>query len=176
MKGTDKKAEFIELRSQGMSYAKIAEALHISKSTCSAWEKELQEQISESRRERLLELYSLYGMHKESRVESLGKLLQRIDNAIAETDLSCLPAEKLLDLRIKYGRELQKEYEYLSTPLKENSLEEILAQFKAILEKCQTGTITAQQAKTQITAVSKALETMRAIDKRDNPLDFFGSF
>ena len=38
MKTTDKKAEFIELRAKGLSYAKIAEQLHISKSTCSSSE------------------------------------------------------------------------------------------------------------------------------------------
>lgn len=38
MKTTDKKAEFIELRAKGLSYAKIAEQLHISKSTGSSSE------------------------------------------------------------------------------------------------------------------------------------------
>lgn len=176
MKSTEKKAEFIERRAQGESFSKIAAALQISKSTCSEWEKEFRIQISECRQERLQELYTLYGMHKEARIEKLGSLLGRIDTALDAIDLAELPAEKLLDMRIKYTRELQKEYEHISMPITENSLEAILEQFKAVLERSQSGSISAAQAKAETATISKALETMKAIDKRDNPLDLFSNF
>ncbi len=44
---TRRKAEFIKLRAEGKSYSFIAETLHISKSTCTSWERELKDQIAQ---------------------------------------------------------------------------------------------------------------------------------
>ena len=41
MKPTELKQEYIRLRAEGKSYSFIAEQLHISKSTCTKWEREL---------------------------------------------------------------------------------------------------------------------------------------
>lgn len=176
MKDTETRARFIELRAEGQSYSKIAEALHISKSTCTAWERELQEEIAEREQEHLQELYTLYGMHKRDRIGKLGETLQRIDSAIAEKDLSELPAEKLLELRLKYGRELNAEYREPVTPITDNSLEAILRQLKNVLEKSQSGDATPAQTKAQIAVIKEALQTMRAIDTRDNPFELLRSF
>ena len=176
MKDTETKAKFIELRAQGQSYGKIAEALHISKSTCTAWEQELQQEIAGREQEHLQELYSMYGMYRASRIKHLGDTLNRIDTALAEKDLSQLPAEKLLDLKLKFERELKTEYVETITPLRDNSLEAILLQYKATLEKAQSGEYTPAQAKAQVTVIKEALQTMRAIYNRDNPLDIMGTF
>lgn len=176
MKDTEQRAQFIELRAQGKSYSKIAEALHISKSTCTAWEQELNQEIAAREQEHLQELYSLYDMHKASRIQQLGQTLNRIDAALAEKDLSELPADKLLDLKIKYERELKAEYVEPAAPLAGDSLEAVLMQYKATLEKCQSGAYTPAQAKAQVVVIKEALQTMRAIYNRDNPLDFISSF
>lgn len=170
MKSTEQKAQFIELRAQGQSFSKIAEALHISKSTCSAWEEELEEQITDRERERLQELYSLYSMHKQGRITRLGETIAQIDAAIAQKDLTELPADKLLELKLKYQKELNAEYAEPITPIESNSLEAILYQYIVILEKTQSGEISAAQSKAQLAAVKETLSTMRAIDSRDNPL------
>ena len=49
MKPQETKTEFIKLRAEGKSYSYIAEALHISKSTCTAWETELKDARAEAR-------------------------------------------------------------------------------------------------------------------------------
>lgn len=56
MKPQEMKLEFIRLRAEGQSYDKIAEALHISKATCTAWERELKADISRLQQEQLNEL------------------------------------------------------------------------------------------------------------------------
>lgn len=174
MKNTETKASFIELRAQGQSYAKIAEALKISKSTCTAWEQELGQEIAEREREHLQELYDLYAMHKTSRIQHLGETLKRIDTALAAKDLAELPADKLLELKLRYERELKAEYVEPPAPIQENSLEAILLQYKATLEKSQTGEYTPAQTKAQIAVIKETLQTMRDIDSRDNPLNFIG--
>lgn len=176
MKDNETKARFIELRAEGQSYGKIAEALHISKSTCTTWEQELQQEIAGRKQERLQELYTLYDMHKERRIQQLGGTLQRIDAALAAKDLSELPADKLLDLRLKYERALKAEYVEPAAPIAGDSLEAILLQYKAVLERSQSGESTPAQTKAQVTVIKEALQTMRAIYNRDNPLDFTNGF
>lgn len=174
MKSTEQKARFIELRAQGQSFSKIADALHISKSTCSAWEQELQEKIEDRERERLQELYSLYSMHKQGRIERIGETIAQLDAAIAQKDLTELPADKLLELKLKYQRELKAEYIEPVTPIEESSLEAILLQYETILEKTQSGEISAAQSKAQLAAVKEAHATMAAIENRDSPFNFTG--
>lgn len=176
MKDNETRAQFIELRAQGQSYSKIAEALHISKSTCGAWERELQQEITLRERERLEELYSLYGMHKEHRITRIGETLTRINAALDTKDLSELPADKLLELKLKYQRELRAEYTDPVIPLEESSLEAILLQYKATLEKSQSGEITPAQTHAQVTVIKETLQTMRDIAERDCPLNVFSTF
>ena len=47
MKPQEIKKEYVRLRAEGKSYSVIAEQLHISKSTCTKWERELSAQINE---------------------------------------------------------------------------------------------------------------------------------
>ena len=53
MKPQEMKLEFVRLRAEGQSYDKIAEALHISKATCTAWERELKADITRLQQEGL---------------------------------------------------------------------------------------------------------------------------
>ena len=176
MKTTEQKAQFIELRAQGQSFNKIADALHISKSTCSAWQGELETEIAEREQEHLQELFSLYSMHKQGRIKRLGDTINQIDAAIAEKDLTELPADKLLELKLKYQKELKAEYIDPVTPITESSLEAILLQYVTILEKTQSGEINAAQSNALLATVRGIHGTMKAINERDNPLEPFPEF
>ena len=57
MKPQEAKERYILLRAEGKSYDAIAQELHISKSTCSAWEKELEQAIADRKAEQLEQLY-----------------------------------------------------------------------------------------------------------------------
>ena len=91
MKPQETKTEFIRLRAEGRSYSYIADILHISKSTCTEWERELKAQIAELRQEQLNELYSSYAMTKEARIKKLGDTLESINTALDGADLSMIP-------------------------------------------------------------------------------------
>jgi len=88
LKPQEQKAEFIRLRAEGRSYSYIADTLHISKSTCTAWERELKNAIAELKQEQLNELYSSYYMTKEARIKKLGDTLDSINTALEGADLS----------------------------------------------------------------------------------------
>jgi len=100
------KRAFIRLRAEGKSYTAIAAELNISKSTCTAWERELQAEITEAQQITRDELTTAYRMTAEARVKALGETLESIDNALAQKDLTQLPADKLLALKLKYTNAL----------------------------------------------------------------------
>lgn len=110
MKTTETKNRFIELRAAGLSYDKISKDLSISKSTCSKWSDELGEQINRLKQQQLNDLYSEYGMLKEQRIKSLGVILQKIDNQLADVDFSDMTPTQLLDAKLKYQKALNTEY------------------------------------------------------------------
>lgn len=49
-------------------------------------------------------------MAKEARIQRIGNTIHRIDEALDAVDLSALPPEKLLDLKLKYQAALAEEY------------------------------------------------------------------
>lgn len=168
MKTTDKKADFIELRAKGLSYAKICEQLHISKSTCSNWEAELKAQIQEYKEARLSELYTLYGMKKESRIQRVGTALAEIDKALATKDLSELPADTLLKLKLKYEQELKAEYsEPTGQAFTELTVEEIIEALTSLYKKQESGTISPAQAKAQLATLTSLLSAEKLKSSAD---------
>ena len=49
-------------------------------------------------------------MVKQAKIQSLGKILKKIDDAINEIDFSEMTPTQLLDAKLKYQNALQKEY------------------------------------------------------------------
>ncbi|MCD7712759.1 MAG: helix-turn-helix domain containing protein [Firmicutes bacterium] len=168
VKTADQKAEFIELRAKGVSYSSIAEQLHISKSTCTTWERELKSKIEELKGDRLNELYTLYAMDKESRIKRLGTALTNIDKALAQKDLTDLPADALLKLKLKYEQELRAEYtETTAQSFIELSVEEIIEALTSLYRKQESGIIGPAQAKAQLATLTSLLAAEKLKDSQD---------
>ena len=170
MKPQDMKLEFVRLRAEGASYAKIAAALHISKSTCTAWERELKEEISELKQEQLNELYASYGMAKEARIRRIGDTLRRIEEALEEKDLHQLPSDKLLDYKLKYSQALRDEFTGL-TPAPAfgdgGTPKELQDAFTDIYSRVRQGDITADQAAQELKALASLLTAYQATETQD---------
>ena len=163
------KEEFVERRALGESYGKIATALHISKSTCSQWEEELASQIAERKQEEINALYEKYQLTKKARVEGLGKMLERIDNALAEVDLTTIPPEKLLKMRLEYSDRLKAEYTGEAAPVTISSAAppaEVLAAIKALYERIRNGDITTEQAAIEGKALTSLISAYDATENR----------
>jgi len=167
VKPQEQKNEFIRLRAEGKSYSVIAEALHISKSTCTAWEQELKTQIIDLKHEQLNELYNSYYMTKEARIKKLGDTLANINIALNNADLATIPPEKLLDFKLKYIEALKGEYTGGGTPYKfsENiKPHEILAAFGDLLNRIREGEVTAEQASRESLIISNLLKAYDIIE------------
>ncbi len=124
------KERFIELRAEGMSYADIAQALHISKPTLIAWSKELQREVANARTLRLDTLFSKYTVAQVKRIEVFGK---RLDAILAELDtrnLADVKTETLFKLALEYGDRLKDEAAPLTLegePVAGDPMEKLLA-------------------------------------------------
>lgn len=169
MKGTETKQKFIELRADGKSLRKCASQLHMSKTTCSEWDKELAVQIASRKNERLEELYKEYGMVKEARIKRLGVILQCIDDAINKDInngyLNHIPLKELLALRREYQKDLNAEYTPAATPADATEANAVRASFMAFMVRVQSGEVTPKEMKVQ----AEAFAAMMVADKATQP-------
>lgn len=168
MKPQDMKTEFIRLRAEGKSYSAIAETLHISKSTCTDWERELKAQIAQLKQEQLNELYSAYMMTKESRIRRLGDTLHSIEAALAEADLTQIAPEKLLDFKLKYAQALKEEYTGMATPeTAASDPKGILAALESLYARVREGEVSAEQAGLEGRALDNILTAYNAVEVKE---------
>ena len=174
MKPQEQKTEFIRLRAEGKSYSVIADTLHISKGTCTAWERELKDAIAELKQEQLNELYSSYFMTKEARIKKLGDTLESINTALDGADLSQIPPEKLLEYKLKYTEALKGEYTGSGTPYQFTADKikpaDIVTALGDLLNRVRAGEVTPEQANRESTVIAtllRAYDTVEVKEKLD---------
>ena len=171
MKPQAQKTEFIRLRAEGRSYSYIADTLHISKGTCTAWERELKEAIADLKQEQLNELYSSYYMTKEARVKKLGETLNGINEALDAVDLKEIPPEKLLDFKLKYTEALKGEYTGSGTPYQftADKIEpkDIVTALGDLLNRVRTGEVTPEQANRESTVIANLLKAYDTVEVKE---------
>lgn len=167
MKSQETRSEFIRLRASGKSFDFIAKELSISKSTCSAWEKELKQAISDLKQEQLNELYDAYFMTKEARIKKLGSVLERIDDTLEHADLTEVPLEKLLDFKLKYTEALKAEYiqtANVDTFNGQVTADGILNALGSLLERVQRGEVSSEQANRESTILTNLLRAYDTVE------------
>lgn len=168
MKANKTRLEFIRMRAAGCSYRKIAEKLHIGKSTCAAWNKELEAEIQEQKREELKELYETYAMNKAARIRRLGDTLKRIEDALSKTDLEELPPERLLDYALKYAAALKEEHTEEVPQAEENTPLHLINALRHLLDRVRSGEVSYTQTKSESVAL---LALLKACDVSKNTLE-----
>lgn len=159
MKAIEKKEQYIILRGEGKSIRTACKELKISTSAGQEWEKALKERIEAQKADRLNELHEAYGLLKEKRIERLGNTLNKITQAIGEVDLSKIPADKLLDMQLKYAEALKAEYTPQRAKIEASSPKEALV--KVLLDTAEgvrSGELTPEQAKNETQAVANLLK------------------
>ena len=167
MKPSELKQEYIRLRAEGKSYSYIADKLHISKSTCSKWETQLEADIAQLKREELNSLYEAYSMKKEARIRKLGDTLDRVEEALDAVDLKEVAPEKLLDYQLKYREALQKEYvgtEPAFRAVDRIEARDIVTAFGDLLNRLRAGDVTPEQATRESLVLSNLLKAYETVE------------
>ena len=160
MKPIELKQEYIRLRAEGKSYSYIADQLHISKSTCTKWERDLAAEIDELKRAELAELYESYSITKKASKKRLGDTLEKINTALEQADFSEVDPAKLLDFKLKYTEALKGEYVGQKKAIEPESIEakDIVEAFADLLDRTRAGDITADQAQRESLILSNLLK------------------
>lgn len=166
MKPAELKKEYVRLRAEGKSYSAICEQLHISKSTCTKWEKALAAEIDELKRAELAELCESYSMTKEARIRRLGDTLERINAALEQADFSTVDPAKLLDYKLKYTEALKGEYIGTKPALELDSIDAkgILAALGDLLNRVRAGDVTTEQAQKESSILAQLLKAYDTVE------------
>ena len=114
MKEQKTKEQFIELRSQGLTFDKISQQLNTSKPTLMKWSKELSREISELEYIQFETLRAKYLMNKKSRIESYGEMIEKCKKELSSRELKDLSTDKLLNMIISLEDRFRKELEGVS--------------------------------------------------------------
>ena len=177
MKDNETKLAFIQARAEGKSYSTITKELGIAKATCTSWEQALKGDIEALKQANLEELYTAYNMKREARIKALGTIIQGLDKAISEKPLAELPADKLLELRLKYGRELKEEYKEPLETGADDTLNGLLEQYNQLYRESKTGNYSPADIKAQLSILDAKRDTLYSLAREqareeENPLDF----
>lgn len=163
MKDTETKLAFIKARAEGKSYSTITKELGIAKATCTSWEQSLKGDIEAMKRAQTEELYTAYNMKREARIKALGEIVQGLDKVIADKPLEELPLDKLLELRLKYARELKEEYLEPVELETDNTLDGLLEQYNQLYKDSKTGKYNPADIKAQLAILDAKRDTLYRI-------------
>lgn len=125
----DSKQKFVELRAQGMSFAKISAKLDVSKQTLINWSKELQAEIANYKAIELEQLQQQYFMTRSARIEMLGELLTKTRTELLNRDLSDVPTEKLAGMLLALSKALDRERSALTFQSRKSGVSSGLDEF-----------------------------------------------
>ena len=110
MKDQETKDKFVELKARGLSFARIAEELGVSKQTLITWSKEFEQEIAHLRAIELDALYDRFYLSKEKTIELFGERLKSIKEELEKRDLKELSTKELLALVPRYYSILKESY------------------------------------------------------------------
>jgi len=158
------KAKFIHLRAKGLSYAKIAKELKVSKSTLTNWNQELHTEIAQAKAMELEALQEQYFLLKEGRIKLLGEQLKAIQVEISDRDLSKVSTERLMELQLRYFGELKTEYVEVRPENKSGTKlnsKDVVERLQSVLTRYNAGQVNEAQAKQEqaiLQSMLKAIE------------------
>jgi len=109
MKDQETVQKFIELRSKGISFARIAEQLGVAKSTLILWSREHQHLIQNLRSIEWEDFVDHTIASKQERLKALSEQLRRLDAQLAQRDLASVPTARLQTMAEQLRRRIDRE-------------------------------------------------------------------
>ncbi len=100
--------KFVELRTQGRSFARIAEELKVSRRTLIDWSRKFQFEIRNARVIELEALRERYLASREEEVRQLGERLREVETELAKRKVADLSTPRLFALAESLRRQIQR--------------------------------------------------------------------
>lgn len=111
----------------------------------------------------------MYEMHRASRIKRFGDMLNRIDTALEQKDLSELPADKLLELKLKYEEKLAGEYIAPAPSMGETSTEGQLWEIENLMLEASRGQISPADVKARLEVIKARGVTIKTLENERDP-------
>lgn len=105
----DRKRRILELRAEGLSYAKISKEIGVAKQTAINICKANEEELATLEALHLQEFYEQHRITKKERIAAHASLLSRIRTEIESRDFTDVSTDKLIDLYLKTSSSLSGE-------------------------------------------------------------------
>ena len=109
MENTEAQQRFIILRSQGTTYARIAEELGVCKRTLINWSRKFQFEINNQRAIELEALQENLLATREARARALAQQLAAVEEELKKRDLSQVPTSRLYSMAELLRRQIVRE-------------------------------------------------------------------
>ena len=109
MNDVETQQRIIFLRSQGMSFNKIAVELNVSKPTLIKWSRQFQFEIANLRATETEALAERIFRQRHERWEALARQLKRLEEEIESRDLEEIPASRLHSIAASLRAEINRE-------------------------------------------------------------------
>ena len=109
MKDQETVQKFIELRSKGISFQRIADQLGVAKSTLILWSRDHQHLIQNLRAIEWEDFVDHTLASKQERLKVLSEQLRRLDTELAHRDLASVPTARLQTMAEQLRRRLDRE-------------------------------------------------------------------
>jgi hypothetical protein len=109
MKDQEIVQQFIELRSQGVSFSRIASKLAVAKSTLILWSRQHQHLIQNLRAIEWEDFVDRVLASKQERLQAASEQLRRLDAELARRDVASIPTPRLLTMAEQLRRRLDRE-------------------------------------------------------------------
>lgn len=103
--------EFILYRASGLTLREIAEKLNISTKTAERWNKKYKTEIEEMKADFLDRMKQQIEAENLDRVKEINNTIKKLDEILNTKDLSKVNTATLLDLKLKYLKELRQNEE-----------------------------------------------------------------
>jgi len=109
MKDHETQARFIELRSKGWSFARIAEELHVARGTLINWSRKFQFDIANLRALEMEHLQEQLLASRETRARLLGDYLKQVEDELKKRSLAEVPTSRLFTIADSLRRQILRE-------------------------------------------------------------------
>ena len=109
-------SEYVRLRLEGQSIQALSDSLYVVESQCILWEQAHKKEIEQTRFLQTEQIFKDKGLTRINRIETMSKILEKINSEIDKRDFSDVPTDKLIMLGVKMS-------EFLKTEIQSSSIE-----------------------------------------------------
>ena len=126
--------DYVERRQAGESIQALSDSLYVAESQCILWEQAHKKEIEQSQFLLTEQIFRDKGLTRINRIETMSKILEKINSEIDKRDFSDVPTDKLILLGMKMSEFMKVEIQSSSIEIRKPFALELDSKEKMYLE------------------------------------------